>query len=290
MKKRLMAVIASAVMLSSLVPVSASADDADVTISVVPMQTTAYPGSEVTFEIHFQQIGATNTIQMELDIPEGLTYVSGSGALTEGLKETMNFDDISWTDLTIYGTQRLIGVGSISFTGTDEITLASFKCTVDEDAEYGEYEVGLGLLEFADENYELRTHELITGVITVTEEPESQPDSEPDSTVDSEPDSSSDSSTASSSSSSSNSSSSETSSDSSSSNEESSSNTSSSSTASSSSSSSVPSGGAGAGNGNAGGNGGASGKTDNPNTGAGKVIAGAGLIVVAALVVAKKKQ
>lgn len=113
-------------------------------LKVTADKTEASPGDTITFTITLGPVSDMGSMQMDLVIPEGLTYVAGSGKLADGLKETLGFDAADWTEVT----KRINGGASAADYSSDTDTvLATFQCTVDDDAS-GTLEVGLDNLEF----------------------------------------------------------------------------------------------------------------------------------------------
>ncbi len=113
-------------------------------LTVVPDKTTADPGDTINFTVVMGPVSDLGSMQMCLDIPEGLTFVEGSGGLEEGLKETMGFDVVDWTEVP----SKMINGGALYDYNSDRSTiLGHFQCTVDEGF-YGTAYVGLNRLEF----------------------------------------------------------------------------------------------------------------------------------------------
>ena len=119
-------------------------------LKVTADKTEASPGDTITFTITLGPVSDMGSMQMDLVIPEGLTYVANSGKLADGLKETLGFDAADWTDSTINveGKNRINGGASAADYSSDKDTvLATFQCTVDDGAS-GTLKVGLDNLEF----------------------------------------------------------------------------------------------------------------------------------------------
>ena len=72
-------------------------------------------------------------LKYKLSIPEGLTFVAGSGKLADNLKETLNCVDTAWMESTkvFYITLCSDGIGYTSTTPTE---LMTFQCKVDDGA------------------------------------------------------------------------------------------------------------------------------------------------------------
>ena len=135
-------------MMTVAVPVHA-APVASTTLTVAADKTTAAPGDEITYTITMGHVSDLGSIQMELDIPAGLTYVAGSRSLASGLKATLGFDDVAFTENMATGRHIINGVASAAdYESAADTVIATFKCKVDAGAT-GTLEVGLKELEFA---------------------------------------------------------------------------------------------------------------------------------------------
>ena len=134
-------------MITVAVPVHA-APAASTTLTVAADKTTAAPGDEITYTITMGPVSDLGSIQMVLDIPAGLTYVAGSRSLASGLKATLGFDDVAFTENMATGRHIINGAASAAdYASAADTVIATFKCTVDAGAT-GTLEVGLTELEF----------------------------------------------------------------------------------------------------------------------------------------------
>ena len=134
-------------MMTIAVPVYA-APVASTTLTVAADKTTAAPGDEITYTITMGPVSDLGSIQMVLDIPAGLTYVAGSRSLASGLKATLGFDDVTFTENMATGKHIINGVASAAdYASAADTVIATFKCKVDAGAT-GSLEVGLKELEF----------------------------------------------------------------------------------------------------------------------------------------------
>ena len=134
-------------MMTIAVPVYA-APVASTTLTVAADKTTAAPGDEITYTITMGPVSDLGSIQMVLDIPAGLTYVAGSRSLASGLKATLGFDDVAFTENMTTGRHTINGVASAAnYESAADTVIATFKCKVDAGAT-GSLEVGLKELEF----------------------------------------------------------------------------------------------------------------------------------------------
>lgn len=164
-------------MLATAVPALAAPSDSTCTYSIEADKTSANPGDTITFTIYMQQTGTQNSMEGTLVVPDGLTFVAGSGKLEDGIATTLNWtgagEGVWWTPWSFDPTQPglLNGFGAISYTGTDKLALMKFQCTVDNDATAKDYEVTLIDLVADDENYDTKNPTCVPAVVTVTPAP-----------------------------------------------------------------------------------------------------------------------
>ena len=153
MKKKVTSLLLCFIMIFSMMTVAVpvyAAPVASTTLTVAADKTTAAPGDTVTYTITMGPVSDLGSIQMVLDIPSGLTYVSGSGSLAAGLKAKLGFDTVDYTEGTKDGKPRIMINGAASaadYESAADTVIATFKCTVAAGAT-GTLEVGLTELEF----------------------------------------------------------------------------------------------------------------------------------------------
>ena len=145
MKKRLLTAALSLLMLLGVMTPTAFAKGYDgPSLTVTASETAVLPGDEITCTVVMGPVQELQSLQMEVRLPEGLTYVAGSGSLTPGLQEQFQYQALDWTDARLmingYASQTL-------YSSEADTALATFRCTVDADAE-GALSIGLGNLEF----------------------------------------------------------------------------------------------------------------------------------------------
>ena len=145
MKRRLLSAALSLLMLLGIMTPTAFAKGYDSpTLTVMISDSEVHPGDEITCTVVMGPVSELQSLQMEVDLPEGLTYVAGSGSLTPGLKEKFQYQALDWTDAKL----MINGYASqILYTGEEDTALATFRCTVDADAA-GQLTIGLKNLEF----------------------------------------------------------------------------------------------------------------------------------------------
>lgn len=68
-------------------------------------------------------------MRFEIIIPDGLTYVEGSGKAVEGLAAKLKAPIAEFTEST-----KMFVAGSGNYTSTDETELMTFQCKVNADA------------------------------------------------------------------------------------------------------------------------------------------------------------
>ena len=130
-------------MLATAVPALAAPIEST-QLKVTADKTSAKPGDTITYTITMGPVSDMGSMQMCLDIPTGLTYVENSTELADGLKATLGFDDVAWTEIS----KMINGVASAAdYESNTDTVIAEFQCTVDADFS-GTAEVGLTNLEF----------------------------------------------------------------------------------------------------------------------------------------------
>ena len=140
-------------LLATAVPVLAAPIEST-QLKVTANKTSASPGDTITFTVILGPVSDLGSMQMVVKVPDGLTHVDKSGKLAEGLKETLGFDVANWDEPAdrIYagdypGAMISGGASAADYNSDTDTVLATFDCTVDEDAS-GDLEVGLYNLEF----------------------------------------------------------------------------------------------------------------------------------------------
>ena len=147
MNKRITSLLLCFVMVFAMLATAVPALAAPITstqLKVIPDKTTASPGETITYTIIMGPVSDMGSMQMVLDIPTGLTYVENSAKLTDGLRTTLGFDTVDWTEVS----KMVNGVASAAdYESATDTELAKFQCKVDDGAT-GSLEVGLTNLEF----------------------------------------------------------------------------------------------------------------------------------------------
>ena len=144
MRKAIRAVVIFVMIASLMIAQTLTVYAASAVIYVTADKTEAEPGDTVNFTVSLGPVSEMGTMQMVLDIPEGLTYVSGSGKLASDLKNKLGYDYADFTEVSL----MINGMASTADYSSDSDTvLCTFSCNVD-DGFKGKAKVGLSKLEF----------------------------------------------------------------------------------------------------------------------------------------------
>ena len=95
------------------------ASAASVTLTVAADKTEAKPGDVIDLSITLGPVSEMGTMQMVIVIPDGLSYVQGSGALAPGLKEKLGYDIVDFTEISM----MVNGVASAKDYSSEEKTI-----------------------------------------------------------------------------------------------------------------------------------------------------------------------
>ncbi len=129
----------AAVMLAAMIPVMHEAKTAyaagGATISVTANKSTAYPGDEITFTVSLTEQETTFGAQFYMSIPDGLSFVSGSGNLSDTAKSVLAHEGPSFDESTLfyfagtsdYSRNTVVNKATVLFT---------FKCKADKTGSY----------------------------------------------------------------------------------------------------------------------------------------------------------
>lgn len=163
MRKLIRGIIICTLILALMIAQIITVYAASAVIYVTADRTEAEPGDTVSYTVSLSPVSDMGTMQMVLDIPEGLTYVRGSGRLSDGLKNKLGFDYADFTEKSL----MINGIASAAdYSSSSETVLCTFSCIVDEGFN-GKAEVGLSNLEFLS----CKTWEDHTGDYTVSMTP-----------------------------------------------------------------------------------------------------------------------
>ena len=127
-------------------------------------KTQANPGDTITYTLSLGAVENIYSIKLKLVIPEGLTYVAGSGKAADGLQALMSASKAEFTEATM-----VFIVGSSNYTSASDTVLMQFQCTVNENAT-GSQEVTLDIDpdNIFDQDYENIDFTVTTAPVSVT--------------------------------------------------------------------------------------------------------------------------
>ena len=169
MKKKLLALLVVLAMVLAMVP--AVNAQSSFFLKVTPSVSTANVGDTIEYTVYATGEGVT-ALQFNLEIPEGMTFVSDSGAVPSGLKSYLGWAATDWTEKVVDKESGLVTDYPMIWTGYNDLpsnfgedtVIMTFSCTVDA---AGEYEIGVFELLPFDEDYEEFPAELSVGKVTV---------------------------------------------------------------------------------------------------------------------------
>lgn len=140
--KKIVAALLAVLMITTMLPVTAVAQTTTpVAFTVSSEVKTAEEGDIVEFTVTMGPVTELPmaAIDFMLSIPKGLTYVAGSGKVTNGLKEKFGAYDTTFTEQML----KFLTCGGGEYTGTSDITLMTFKCKVNGEVDKASVEVTL---------------------------------------------------------------------------------------------------------------------------------------------------
>lgn len=160
MKNRIISILTIFFLLINLMPVSiVTAASPKVTVNVTPNVEEANNGDTINYTVTCSATDKVQSIQLALDIPEGLTYVQNSGKVDSNINSSLGvtLDEADFTE-----TEKLVTISHRSpFTLNGNVKIATFQCKVNNNAK-GTVQVGLTDVEFTDEEIEVVADSNIT--------------------------------------------------------------------------------------------------------------------------------
>ena len=153
MKKRILSVLLTVVMLIGIMP-TAFAATPKVMLTVEASNTAPNVGDEVTFTLYIQTSaeGSVSGFELPIDVPAGLTYVPSSGQIDSSFKSATNAENFEWIEI---GTKFFCSSSALEgLSGLNtRRAVGTFKCTVNNDAS-GTYNVGVSVFSLEDKDVE----------------------------------------------------------------------------------------------------------------------------------------
>ena len=153
MKNRIISILTIFFLLINLMPVSiVTAASPKVTVNVTPNVEEANNGDTINYTVTCSATDKVQSIQLTLDIPDGLTYVQNSGKVDSNINSSLGvtLDEADFTE-----AEKLVTISHRSpFTLNGNVKIATFQCKVNNNAK-GTVQVGLKDVEFTDEEIEV---------------------------------------------------------------------------------------------------------------------------------------
>ena len=156
-------------MLATAVPTFAEGTTNKGIFTVKADKTSANPGDVINVTLILTPpSGKLTAFQGFFKADTGLTYVANSGKIPDGLKASLGFDSVDWTELS----KMVNGYGSTVYAGTADIVLAELRYKVDDNAAAGSVlKISLDEIEVCDETTDLVESAVIPATITVAAAP-----------------------------------------------------------------------------------------------------------------------
>ena len=150
MRKKCISILLILALVISLIPIApVLAAEPRATLTVTADKQEANPGDTINYTIKIKTTGDICSIYTELGIPTGLTYVANSGKLDSNfINQIGDIEEIDYTEE--FRRITVLDLDPLNING--EITVATFQCTVDDNAKSGNYTVELKDVEIANEN------------------------------------------------------------------------------------------------------------------------------------------
>ena len=177
--KRLLCLVLCLVMLLTVAPITAFADDmtppdedvwgditdpdaapASLALTLVASAAQLSAGDTVEYTVYAEGSGVT-TVQFVLSVPEGMTFVAGSGRIPEETKELFGWSVMSWTE----SNQTWIGYDVQTTDVPQGTPLLTFSC---QTVAAGTYQMQLTNAMYCDDKFASFTPEVTADTVTVT--------------------------------------------------------------------------------------------------------------------------
>ncbi len=157
MKKKIIALLLTLVMVIGIVPAAVFAADPapKATFTYVPDKTEANPGEIINYTLTLEWDEPIQGLVFRPVFPTGLEYVAGSGAIDANAKTALSFNEVAWTE----STKVISGYGDyvVAQPSDEPFVLFTFQAKVLDTAAAGEYEMDYDAdkMELVDADYEM---------------------------------------------------------------------------------------------------------------------------------------
>ncbi len=174
MKKKIIALLLTLVMVLGIVPAAVLAADPapKATFTYTPDKTEAKPGDVINYTLTMEWESGMLSFAFRPVFPEGMTYVAGSGKIAEGARDALSYNEVAWTEKSLV----ISGYGDYvaELPNGEPFVLATFQAKLADDAAIGEYEMDYDAdkMEVVDENFEWFTSSCVNSAkVTIAPEP-----------------------------------------------------------------------------------------------------------------------
>lgn len=150
--KRALTMCLAALMVIFCMPLAARAASESVNITVAADKTTLNPGDTVNFEVKLGPVEHLGGLDFNVLIPEGLTIDYDSLHMQDGLKDILKSDGNIVPPTEVNNLRWAYSVGDEGYTGTEDLTILSFTCTVNEDSAFEQKTVTLNMRQCFDDD------------------------------------------------------------------------------------------------------------------------------------------
>ena len=156
--KRVIALFMSALMLCFLIPATSKAATENVTLSVTANKSTAYCGDTIAYSVSIGAVESLGGLEFNLNIPDGLTIIDDSISFPDGIETVLDSDGDIVKPASINNYKWAYSAADKGYKGTDNLTILTFSCTVNQDATYEEKSLSLTLEACFDTTDEMNDH------------------------------------------------------------------------------------------------------------------------------------
>ena len=150
MKKRIISMILSVLMIISMLPAAAVYAAGSTSVLVSADKTSVNPDDIVTFTVSIGAVEHLMGAQFDVKIPEGMTYIPNSAKLADNLRDTLKCVSADWTEQTM----RFTMFGDGDYNNTGNTVILTFDCKINTDTPDGTITPEIIEIVLSDTNFE----------------------------------------------------------------------------------------------------------------------------------------
>ena len=168
MKKQVVSILLSLIMLLSIIPISSVFAAGTTSLVVTADKTTAYSDDTVNFTISIGTVEHLMGAEFKLVIPAGMTYIAGSASVADGLKATLGCASADWTEKSMKFTMY----GDGDYSSNSNTKILTFSCKINSGA-VGSIIPQINEIVLSNTKFEEITTQVDTtaGIVTVAQRP-----------------------------------------------------------------------------------------------------------------------